>query len=105
MRLEVNLETVERRFVWYWLRTPLVREFIVRNAKGTSPTMKKISQAIAMAIPFPSAFPLSEQRQIVTEMDALQAEVDTLKRMQAETATELDALLPSILYHAFKGEV
>jgi len=40
----------------------------------------------------------------VAELDALQAEVDVLKRLQAETATELDALLPAILDRAFKGE-
>jgi type I restriction enzyme S subunit len=53
-------------------------------------------------IPLP---PLGEQRRIVAELDALQAEVDALKRLQAETATELDALLPAILDRAFKGEL
>ncbi|HEY5912047.1 MAG TPA: hypothetical protein VJA21_15700 [Verrucomicrobiae bacterium] len=32
-------------------------------------------------------------------------EVDTPKRLQAETAAELDAFLPSILDKAFKGEL
>jgi type I restriction enzyme, S subunit len=32
-------------------------------------------------------------------------EVDALKRLQAETAAELDALLPAILDRAFKGEL
>ena len=36
--------------------------------------------------------------------DALHAEVDAPKRLQAETAAELDALLPAILDRAFKGE-
>jgi type I restriction enzyme S subunit len=49
--------------------------------------------------------PLAEQRRIVAELDALQAEVDTLKRLQAGTAAELDALLPAILDRAFKGEL
>jgi hypothetical protein len=31
--------------------------------------------------------------------------LDTLKRLQAETAAELDALFPSILDRAFKGEL
>jgi len=35
----------------------------------------------------------------------LRAEVDALKRTQAETAKELDALLPAILDRAFKGEL
>ena len=34
---------------------------------------------------------------IVAGLDALQAEVDALKRLQSETAAELDALLPAIL--------
>jgi type I restriction enzyme, S subunit len=62
-------------------------------------SQKKINP---MRIPVP---PLAEQRRIVAELDALQAEVDALKRLQAETAAELDALLPAILDRAFKGEL
>lgn len=29
----------------------------------------------------------------------------SLKRLQAQTAAQLDALLPAILDHAFKGEL
>ncbi|MBA2783787.1 MAG: restriction endonuclease subunit S [Rubrobacteraceae bacterium] len=53
-------------------------------------------------IPFPS---LEEQRDTVIYLDYLQAKVDSLKRLQAETAAELDALLPSVLDRAFKGEL
>jgi type I restriction enzyme, S subunit len=49
--------------------------------------------------------PLSEQRRIVAYLDDLQAKVDTLKQLQAETEAELDSLLPSILDKAFKGEL
>ena len=37
--------------------------------------------------------------------DALKAELNALKTLQAKTASELDALMPSILDHAFKGEL
>jgi type I restriction enzyme S subunit len=53
-------------------------------------------------VPVPS---FAEQRRIVTELDTLQAQVDALKRLHAETAAELDALMPSILDRAFKGEL
>lgn len=53
-------------------------------------------------IPLP---PLTEQNRIVSELDTLQAEVDALKGLQAETAAELDAMLPAILDRAFKGEL
>ncbi len=49
--------------------------------------------------------PIPKQRRIVAELDTLQAEVDALKHLQIETAAELDALLPSILNRAFKGEL
>ena len=39
------------------------------------------------------------------ELDALPSEVDALKRRQAETAAELDALLPALLDRACKGEL
>jgi type I restriction enzyme S subunit len=49
--------------------------------------------------------PLAKQRRVVAELGALQAEVDALKRLQAETAAELDALLPAVLDRAFLGEL
>jgi type I restriction enzyme S subunit len=66
--------------------------------------MPKISQPKLEALPVPMP-PLPEQCRIVAELDALQAQVDTLKRLQAETSAELDALLPAILDRAFKGEL
>ena len=62
-------------------------------------SQKKINP---MRIPVP---PLPEQRRIVAELDVLQTKADALKRLQAETAVELDALLPAILDRAFKGEL
>lgn len=49
--------------------------------------------------------PLSEQRRIVTYLDLLQAKVDELKRLHAETEKEIEELAPSILDKAFKGEL
>ena len=105
MRVPVNEHLAEKRFVWYWLQSPLVREFIQANAKGTSPTMKKISQGTVMRVPFPVKAPVEEQHRIVAYLDGLQAKVHNLKALQAQTTTELDALLKSILDKAFKGEL
>jgi type I restriction enzyme, S subunit len=48
---------------------------------------------------------LSEQRRIVAYLNDLRAKIDTLKQLQAETAAELVALLPSVLDQAFKGKL
>jgi type I restriction enzyme, S subunit len=37
--------------------------------------------------------------------DKLHDRVDAMKKLQAETAAELDAMLPSILDKAFKGKL
>ncbi len=66
--------------------------------------MPKLNRQQLFSFPF-SHPALLVQRRIVAELDALHAQVDALKRLQAETATELDALLPSILDRAFKGEL
>jgi type I restriction enzyme S subunit len=69
---------------------------------GTSVPQINKGDLAPLLIPVP---PPHDQRRIVAELDALQAQVDTLKKFQAETAAELDALLPSILDKAFKGEL
>jgi type I restriction enzyme S subunit len=46
-----------------------------------------------------------DQRRIVAYLVGLQAKVNELMRLQAETAAELDALLPAILDRAFKGQL
>jgi len=58
----------------------------------------EIKNSLATAI-------LPEKHRSVAYLDKLQAKVEALKRLQAETATEQDALLPSILDKAFKGEL
>jgi type I restriction enzyme, S subunit len=57
---------------------------------------------IKWLVPVP---PLAEQRRIVAELNALQTQADALQKLQTETAAGLDALLPSILDKAFKGEL
>lgn len=66
--------------------------------------MPKLNRKQVFAFPFRYS-PLSEQLRIVAGLDVLQAEVDTLKRHQADTAAKLDALLPAILDRAFRGEL
>jgi hypothetical protein len=97
MKVPVDHSLADPRFVWFWLQTPLARDFIVRQAKGTSPTMKKISQATVMAIPFPSGVPLERQRKVVRRLDQLQGRLDAIRPEQASIAHDLDAVLPAFL--------
>jgi type I restriction enzyme S subunit len=87
-------------YVYWWLYS---RYQMSRSAEtGTAQPALNAQKVRQMPIPLPSP---EEQRRIVAYLDNLQAKVDALKKLQAETAAELDALLPSILDKAFKGEL
>jgi type I restriction enzyme S subunit len=102
IRLRTDRAKIEPRFLELSLASPFSQEHLVQRKTGLADAQVNISQAILKATPV--AYPaLPEQRRIVSELDALQAEVDALKRLQAETTAELDALLPAILDKAFKG--
>lgn len=93
-------EKFESRFIQFWLRSLYV-ELREEAQGGAQPNWNGgMIKDLEIALP-----PLAEQRRIVAEVDALQAQVNALKRLQTETAAELDALLPAILDRAFKGEL
>jgi len=73
-----------------------------REKIGFRLTELNLNDLRKVPVPVP---PLAEQRRIAAHLDALQVEVDALKRLEVETAAELDALLPAILDRAFKGEL
>ncbi len=91
-------------FLMYWLNSPSGRASSRRETLGRGHSQGNLNLKLlrGVRLPLPA---LREQRRIVMELDALRSEVDAVKRLQAETAAELDALLPSILDRAFKGEL
>jgi len=91
-------------WVEHVLKSPALREQIQRGATGTSPTIKNISKEKVLDLLLP-ARSLSEQRWIIAELDALQKEVEALRRLQIHTSAELDALFLAILDRGLKGEL
>ena len=105
MRFKVDVSRVDQRFCIYWLRSPQMRHHVRSNMTGTNPNIQKINQQIILNYPFPKSVSLSEQKHIVAYLDKLQARVNDVRKLQASVTSELDALLPSILDKAFKGEL
>jgi len=85
------------------IRSESFRNDAATHFKGTA-GQQRVPQSFlerkVIAVP-----PIDEQRRIVAYLDSLQAKVDRLKALQAQTAAELEALLPSVLDKAFKGEL
>lgn len=103
MRISPDDARVDKKFLWYWLQTTPVRRFIQTKAKGTSPTMKKISQPVVQAIPFPTQVTLDEQQRAVAKLDEKLVVVRNMRAAYSTWQNELDLIIPAVLYEAFKG--
>jgi type I restriction enzyme, S subunit len=95
-------EVVGGEFLARVIMSPQVHDEIYSKATGT--TVKGIASKRLKHIPIPVP-PLGEQLRIVAYLDDLQIKLGGLKKLQSETAAELDALMPSILSKAFRGEL
>jgi type I restriction enzyme S subunit len=103
IRLRLDQKRAEPRLVAAYINSPIGRSYMFAERKQmTGQANVNATKLKALPIHLPG---LTEQRRIVAYLDDLQAKVNALKKLQAETAAELDALLPSILDKAFKGEL
>jgi type I restriction enzyme S subunit len=103
MMLRPDQKQISPRFFLYELLSPLIYDDqIVPLSKGSASPHLNIGALRQFKFLLP---PLEEQRRIVAYLDGLKAKVDALKQLQSQTQTELDALLPSVLDRAFKGEL
>jgi type I restriction enzyme, S subunit len=85
----------------YWALEYVKKAALEEATQTTQPNIN-LKNLEKLQIPL---YSLSDQHSIVSYLDALQAKVDSLQHHQAETVAELDALLPSILDRAFRGEL
>ncbi len=105
MRLKVDPEKADTRFVYYWLRTPAVRARIENAGSGTSSTMKKITQTDVVTLPFPVDTTLAEQLAAVRALDDIVSRFDGARATQQSAERDLSALMPALLDRAFRGEL
>ena len=103
MQLRPDREKVLPGFLLHQWLSPLIQENqIGEMTKGSASPHLNIGSLKKFKFILP---PIQEQRHIVAYLDRLEAKTDALKRLESQTAAELDALLPSILDKAFKGEL
>ncbi len=88
------------RFVCFYLLTEEGLGKIGEASPGTADRNRTLNAKALMKIPVPVP-PIEKQ----LWFDNLYAEVASLRELQAQTQEELDALLPSVLDKAFKGDL
>ena len=102
MLLRADIETIEPSFLLHYLNGPIFQDQVKEHCRGLTTPHIRVQDAPNFLLPLP---PKNEQIEIVRALDELQTEVTALRELQSETAAELDALLPSVLGHAFRGEL
>lgn len=103
IRLRLDTERADPSLVARFINSPVGRAYMFDERKqmtGQANVNATKLKALPIALP-----PIEEQRRILAKIDALQARVDALRRAQAETAAELEALQSAALDRAFKGEL
>jgi type I restriction enzyme, S subunit len=83
-----------------YFKTPTIWPELSGSSTGTNVRRRRLNPQdfLNYQIPLPS-------RETQERFRKVRVEVDVLKRLQAETAAELDAMLPAILDRAIKGEL
>lgn len=102
-RVRVNPSEFEPRYLSALISSPYGKAYFRNSSKQTTNLASINKRQLRAFVIFKP--PLPEQRRIVAYLDDLQAKVEAVKQHQADTAARLDALMPSILDRAFRGEL
>ncbi|MBS1842611.1 MAG: restriction endonuclease subunit S [Acidobacteria bacterium] len=100
--LKPKLTSLFPRYAWHMLRSRIVFEMAWSYTTGTAQPTVPLRAIKSLEIPAPA---LAEQERIAAHLDGLQAKAHALKTLQSESGAQLDALMPSILSQAFRGEL
>lgn len=97
-----NPVALEPRYLFYFMQSEYFQGQLEFIMKQTTRNQVSVLKQVNLWICLP---PLLEQRRIVAYLDELRKNTHSLKALQADSSAELDALMPSILDKAFRGEL
>ena len=103
MRVRVG-DDLDRRYLWYFLNSPMGRSYFMENATGTAGNMPKINGRVVKATQVPWV-EISQQRVIVRRIETTFAKIDLLASEAEKALRFTDRLNQRILAKAFVGEL
>jgi type I restriction enzyme S subunit len=102
MLFSPDIKQIVPNFLKWVLNSPQVRKLASEKKRGYTAIHITVADAKKFPVPLP---PLPEQRRIDCLPRWASGKGGALRRLQAETGAELDALMPAVLDRAFKGEL
>ncbi len=101
LKLSLNESIVLNDFFKVIFESNLTQQKLVTPGSAMK-NVSSVKHLKEVSFPIPS---IDEQHSILAYIDSLRGKVDALRRLQAETGAEMDALMPAVLDRAFKGEL
>jgi type I restriction enzyme S subunit len=98
----IRRDIIDDGYLLHYLRSRCFLDFLYPTANGTR--QANLSSVTMKALPVPLR-PLTEQKAIATNLDALSEETQRLARLYERKHAALEALKKSLLHQAFTGEL
>jgi len=95
---------LEPEYLYWFFQSPQYWAQVYEEKKGSAQANMNARKLLNIAVPVAPSEE-GERNRIVAYLDDLQAQVDELTALQDATQAEIDALLPSVLDRAFRGEL
>lgn len=103
IRIRADKEQLDPEFLNMFINSPVGQDEVRTRSRTTSGLRSlSVGRIKQIEVPVP---PLIQQKRCVIEFHAVKAQTERLRQDQDIVRRELDALLPSILDKAFKGEL
>jgi type I restriction enzyme S subunit len=96
------LASVSPRFLHYWLRSPAIKGFLSRHARGVAVKGVNIASLRGLPVPMPSP---SAQEQIAAQLDEEMGVVSRLRHEVDRALIQSAALRRSLICRAFSGHL
>ena len=100
IRLKVR-EGIVPAYVYWFFQSP----YYWRQVKPRGAAQPNMNARVLSSLKIPIPGTAAEQCRIIEYLDGVQAQVAELKRLQAESAAELERLSGAVLARAFRGEL
>jgi type I restriction enzyme S subunit len=103
-RLRPRTDSLQPRYLAYYLESRLSRYQLERDATGASDSMQNISQTVVRLLALPAP-PLPEQCQIVTALDAEMLRLSKLTRLTKLALARLQEYRSALITAAVTGQI
>ncbi len=100
--LKIDRRRLSGKYVEHMLNSSRLQEYSKEGTRGVGNQNLVLRFIREFPMPLPT---LQQQESIAAHLDGQKSQVDAVKRLQAETQAELNALLPAVLDRAFRGEL